>query len=261
MLLCAAALTVWSVYWAYHCYDVWDLQKIDIMLVGFPLIIAGFVCILGQQLLMPDARTVMAQDPRDPVVYLRPFGEDSRRVHGLPVGERHGGRVLTPYPSFPASWEIRIAAPLQGIGPFVSVGAPGDTLAPLGSARMYLADDEWQAQVESLVRRAAVIVLQPDATEGTRWEIGKVVQWVDPRRLLVIVPNPALRPLGYARIQALTAGLLKKPLPKEPENVDAFMFDETGQPTPIVLGRKTAKTLSPFFDQVRALSPQPKAMS
>jgi hypothetical protein len=261
MLLCAALLTVWSVYWAYHVYDIWDLQKSDILLVGFSLLGAAGAYTLGQKLLMPDARTVLARDSRNPVVYLRPFDEDSRRVHGLPVGERHGGRQLEFYGSAPASWEVRIAGPLQGIGPFVSVGAPGDTLAPLGSARMYLADDEWQAQVESLVRSAAAIVLQPDTTEGTRWEIGKVAQWVDPRRLLVLVPNPALRPLGYARIQALTAETFKTPLPKDLEKVDAFMFDETGQPTPIILGRKVAEALSPFLDQVRALSPQPKVMA
>src|SRR5207253_2243724 len=138
--------------------------------------------------------------------------------------------------SKPASREGRLARALKPIGPFVAVGAPGDALAPLGAARLYLADEEWQRKVEALVKGAAAIVLVPEATQGARWEVTKVARWVDPRRVLVIVPNPAQRPLGYARIQALTAESLPVPLPRDCAAVDAFMFDAKGRPQAIVFG-------------------------
>ena len=127
-------------------------------------------------------------------------------------------------------------------------------MAPLGAARLYLADEAWQQKVEALVRGATAIVLLPETTEGTRWEVTKVAHWVDPRRVLVLVPNPVLRPLGYARVAALMANTLPIPLPENCGKVDAFMFDAKGQPQPIVFGRRAKKALRPFAEQVEKLS-------
>ena len=258
MLVGAVVLACGAVAWAVYAYYV---ETSDLVLkTDFELSVLGLcgavgAFVVGRKLLAPDAQTVLARDPRRPVVFLRPFGEDSRRVHGLPLGVRSGGRRVA-NDSRPASWEEKIARPLRRIGPFVSVGAPGDKLAPLGSARMYLSDDDWQAEVLDLIRRAAAIVLQPDTTAGTRWELDKVAQLVDPRRLLVIVPNPDARPLGYARIQALTAETFSRPLPTECSRVDAFVFDENGRPQPIVFGRRAGTALQSFIEQVQALPTQ-----
>jgi hypothetical protein len=257
MFVCAAALVCGAIYWvAYFGIE----KRGDFLAIVYALSAAFGAFMIGRKLLAPDARSVLAHDHRSPVVFLRPFEVDSRRTYTLPLGERHGGREGVVNNSSPASWEMKIAHPLRRIGPFVSVGAPGDKLAPLGSARMYLSDDEWQAEVEDLVRRAAAIVLQPDATEGTRWELGKVAQLVDPRRLLIIVPNPEMRPLGYARIQALTAKSLSSPLPTDCSRADAFIFDDAGRPQPIVFGRRVGKALQPFVEQVQALRNLAKAL-
>ncbi|MSO88843.1 MAG: hypothetical protein EXQ89_02545 [Rhodospirillaceae bacterium] len=103
------------------------------------------------------------------------------------------------------------------------------------------------------MRGAAAIVLLPEATDGTRWEVTKVARWVDPRRVLIIVPDPELRPLGYARIQALTAETLPIPLPSDCGKADAFMFDAQGRPQPIVFGRRAKAALRPFAEQVLRL--------
>ena len=263
MLAGAVVLACGAVAWAVYSYyvetsDLVFKTDLELSLLGLCGAVGAFV--VGRKLLAPDAETVLARDPRQPVVFLRPFGEDFRRVHGFPLGVRNGGRRVA-NDSRPASWEKKIARPLRRIGPFVSVGAPGDKLAPLGSARMYLSDDHWQTEVEDLIRRAAAIVLQPDTTEGTRWELGKVAQLVDSRRLLVIVPNPELRPLGYARIQALTAETFSQPLPTDCSRVDAFMFDELGRPRPIVFGRRPGAALQAFVEQVRTLPGEPRVIS
>jgi hypothetical protein len=257
MLLCAALLLCAAVFWGIHAYQV-DTSasegRDDLDIIGFLVILSVGATTAARKMLAPSAEAVLAHDPRPPVVYLRPFEEDERRFDMLPVGRRIGGRAVM-QASHPESHERRIARVLRRIGPVVAVGAPGDSLAPLGAARLYLADDEWQKKVEELVRGAAAIVLVPETSEGTRWEVTEVARWVDPRRVLMIVPNPSLRPLGYARIQALTAATLPVPLPRYCENADAFMFDTTGRPQPIVLARGEKSALQPFFEQLQALSP------
>jgi hypothetical protein len=257
VLVGAALLACAALYWGYHVYDIQDFEKLDIKIIGGLVLAALCALPFGLKMLTVSAEEVLSRDHRKPVVYLRPFNEDSRRVAMCPIGRRVGGWKIAQSSSPAALSEQRLTGALSHIGPFVAVGAPGDFLAPLGAARLYLADDTWQEEVEALVRGAAAIVLLPETTEGTRWEVTKVARWVDPRRVLVLVPNPVVRPLGYARIKALMAETLPIPLPENCGNVDAFMFDSTWQPQPIVLERRTEKPLRLFVEQVQQLSNEP----
>jgi hypothetical protein len=225
---------------------------IDISLL---LIVASGAFKWGRQLFAPSGEQVLARDHRPPVVYLRPFDEDSRCVHSGPVGERSGGHKLLDTGQ-PASHERKIAHALSRLGPFVAVGMPGDLLAPLGAARLYLSDDNWQAEVEALVRRAAAIVLVPETSEGTRWEVAKVVRWADPRRVLMITPHPGLRPLGYARIQKLSADCMPLALPVNAAG-NVFIFDAQHRPSPLPAAKNFAKSLEAFVAQVQRLDATP----
>jgi hypothetical protein len=205
---------------------------------------------VGRRMRAVDGWELLRSDPRPPVVYLRPFQEDQRRRYHDPVGDRQGGENAGPNSSTQATREPKIARQITRIGPFVAVGKPGDSLAPLGAARIYVSDDEWQETVTSLVRRAAAVVLQPEASPGTFWEVDLVGQIVDMRRVLLLVPDPVLRPLGFARVRELIAQALSVSLPLPGEGVacDAFMFDALGRPLPIVF--KSSKALKPFVQQV-----------
>jgi len=258
MFLVAAALVWAAVAWGNHAYHVDRTpltQRDDLEITALLLVFAVGAASIGRKLMMPSAEVVLSRDKRAPVVYLRPFDEDERRIDALPVGRRIGGRPVM-QSSASATHERRIAQALRSIGPFVAVGAPGDALAPLGAARLYLADDNWQRKVDELVRGAAAIVLLPETSEGTVWEAVRVARLVDPRRILIVVPNPAVRPLGYARIRSLMEGILPLPLPVDCANADAFMFDAAARPQPVVFGRRASVALTPFAEQVRSLSPE-----
>jgi hypothetical protein len=203
MFILALLLAAAAAWWALYCYNDCDrITRSDLEIFIFILAAAWGAMTIGRRLMAPDAEQVLEHDKRNPVVYFRTLGQDKRPKDSFPVGKRSGGQKIANMSS-PASRERFLAHALKQIGPFVAVGEPGDALAPLGAARFYLAEDEWQPKVDALLHRAAAIVLSPEARGGTYWEVMEVARLVDRRRVLLIVPNPALRPLGYVRIQAL----------------------------------------------------------
>ncbi len=208
---------------------------------------------LGRRMRLADGWTVMQRDLRPPVVYLRPFFEDERQIYDGPVGARHGGVGSGASVKRNASHEREIARALHRVGPLVAIGKPGDSVAPLGAARVYVGDDVWQETVLALIKRAAIVILQPEATQGTWWELNAVAATTDWRRVLMLVPDPTLRPLGYGRIRQLTAQVLPMPLPEEIGKCDAFMFNAGGAPVPIALSTAPERALEPFLTQVRGL--------
>ena len=210
---------------------------------------------IGRQMKTLDGMDLLKRDPRPPVIYLRPFSEDERMTRDGPVGERIGGAGVTSgHRVSPASREREISRTMTEIGPFVALGKPGDRLAPLGAARLYVSDVEWQPTVEAFLRRANAVVLQPEMTHGAWWELVAVANIVDLRRVLILVPNPSVRPLGYVRVQRLTVNVLPVPLPVDCSAADAFMFDRDGRPQPMIFGRRSRIALEPFVAQVRQLS-------
>ncbi len=234
--------------------DAIDDFRLWILALGFAVMAIAKVIDIGRRVQEPDGWDLMRRDPRPPVIYLRSFVEDRRVTSKEPLGRREGGAAVTSVRTKPASREPRLAHAFQSIGPFVAVGAPGERLAPIGAARIYLSDDTWQTTVATLVERAAVVVLQPEVTPGTWWELHLVIDTVDLRRVLLLVPNPALRPLGYERVHSLTSQVLPVPLPEHPAACDAFMFDDERRPQPLTFGRTPARALQPFVAQVRRVT-------
>jgi hypothetical protein len=231
----------------------------------FPVVAAGHLARTGLRLRQEDAVSLLKRDPRRPIVFVRSFVEDSRLVSNVPAGETIGGEKTglqgdVGIGAFifrfkkKATLEVSLARALRRVGPFVAIGQPADALAPFGAARLYVSNDHWRTAVAAWVRVAGAVVVQPEASEGTWWEVNHVATSVDLRRVLIIVPNPSVRPLGYARIQSLTARVLPTPLPVRTLPCDAFMFDHNYRPRPLNIGRDTEEGLKPFIDQIRALN-------
>ncbi len=224
-----------------------------VILAVIMFVAGGMIYDVGGRLRTLDGREAMRSDPRPPVLYLRPFFEDKRAIYDGPRGKRVGADLPEPAMRESASPELKIGDLLKSIGPFVAVGIPGERLAPFGAARIYMSHASWQEEIAKIAERAAALVLQPEMTPGTCWELEYAMRHVDPRRILMLVPNPAVRPLGYRRICMLTQPVLTYPLPGRCPPCDAFMFDADGQPMPLLIRPHPAAGLAPFLDQVRRL--------
>lgn len=216
---------------------------------GFLLVAAILFWGLGRTLCAPDAREVLRRDPRPPVVFLRSFHQDERKTHSKPQGPVAGGLSTVDH-LFTAHREQEMAGALNRIGPFIAVGRPGEPLATLGASRVYLADEDWKTVVEEMVRRSAAVVLQPEFTSGTLWEADLVVRTVDLQRLLLVVPDPTLRPYRYEKVRGLVEETFSVPLPPAEScaSCEAFFFGPGLTPVPIRLG--SGKDLAPFVDHI-----------
>ncbi|MSO88844.1 MAG: hypothetical protein EXQ89_02550 [Rhodospirillaceae bacterium] len=98
LLLVAALLGGGAVYWVVDAFAVESIGRFDIVIVGLLVLAALYCAGVGRQMLAPSAEAVLARDTRHPVVYLRPFVEDSRRIYTDPVGRRVGGRQSRGHP-------------------------------------------------------------------------------------------------------------------------------------------------------------------
>lgn len=72
---------------------------------------------------------------------------------------------------------------LNRIGPVLEIGRPGEKLGTTGSARLYVADDDWQSIAGELMERARLVVIRAGNTPGLRWELERVRRKLHPEKV------------------------------------------------------------------------------
>jgi hypothetical protein len=178
---------------------------------GIALLLAGAELIRrARRLRVDSAHARMAQDPRPPILFLRSFAEDgaTREEQGVQASRNHQGRtghvpliglVLAAFEIWrflrgtdDLSFEEELARWFGRFGPFVAIGKPGEELATLGASRLYVSHDTWQGTVTELIASSQMIVWQAGSTEGTWWELERLVQRASPLKLALIAPHSSL---------------------------------------------------------------------
>ena len=123
-----------------------------------------------------SGETVLLADPRPPVLYLRPFGEEETILHE--ASER--GQLTI---------EERLCRGFRYLGPPIALGQPDDNLPLIGAARLYV-DKEWQSTVSTLMARSALIIFQvgSKAYDSLLWELISAVNQQPFKPLLLVFP-------------------------------------------------------------------------
>ncbi len=134
----------------------------------------------GRRMRAIPAVDLLRKDMRAPVLFLRSF-EDDDLIDPTP-------RMVPMGDLFQRRYEESLSNPLYAIGPVISIGRPGDKLALLGGARLFVPDHAWQSAIEYLRERAAAVILMVGRTEGVWWEITSSIQSVPLERLLFFFP-------------------------------------------------------------------------
>jgi hypothetical protein len=183
----------------------------------------------GKRLRVLSATSVMKGDKRPPVLYLRSFDDDNRTSH-LRRRMEHLRR--------PISDEELLVHSIRTLGPVVAIGRPGERIATLGAARMYVKDADWQQTVRSLMLQSQAIVFRASVSSGLLWELAeacavgldKTIIWLaipqDPKLLL---GRTSHRQMAYDRFR-LTVRKLLPTLPVRIEDAIVIYFDRYGVP-------------------------------
>ncbi len=160
-----------EVFWAYVIFVL-------LILLGFYA--GAWLIARGRRMRAVPATVLLADDSRPVVLYLRSFDDDDLvdpTPRMIPLGDY-----------FERRYEESVCGALAAVGPMISIGRPGNTLAQLGGARLFVPDHAWQAAVAYLRQRAAAIVLVVGRTEGLWWEIETSLREIPHERLLFFFP-------------------------------------------------------------------------
>ena len=202
----------------------------------------------GRRMRVRGAERALAEDERAPIVYLRPFDADSTEI-----ATRWSSRQrISPFAGVEKTYEQRLARTLREVGPFVAIGDPTERLPQLGAARLYAADEEWQAKVDDLTARAGVIVLHAGQSLGLAWEVRHVIALDAPERLVLSLPLHAKRKQPsrqerYDAFRQLFGDAFPRPLPERIGHSQFAYFEPDW--TPRLLGDP-----SPAGDAPRSLA-------
>lgn len=151
----------------------------------------------GRRIVVSEGERVLAEDPRAPIVYLRPFATDDTQAD-TPWSSRVRQSPWEPY----ITHEQRLARTLRKVGPFVAVGDPTEDMPQLGAARVYATDEDWRTAIGELTAAAAAVLLQTGDSDGLAWEVQHVAALGAPERVILALPPPGRRKTRRRRYEA-----------------------------------------------------------
>lgn len=162
---------------------------------------------LGKKYHAIAERQAIRGDPRPPVIYLRSFATDSTMSKGIAPSLPHLQETLE-------TEEEQLARAIGDIGPFIAIGHPGESLPTLGASRIYVGDRDWQSSIVRYMTDASLVLIRIGATHGLLWEVEEAVRRVEPRRLVLLIPDDKSE---YDRFLKATQDLFPCALPEYPE--------------------------------------------
>lgn len=195
-----------------------------------------------------DGDTVLREDTRPPVLFLRSFADETSQQAVL----HRFKRIALPektwlalgVPNNAVQEQDALGHVFRKIGPYVALGKPGEELPELGSAKMYVPNAAWQERVRTLIGTSRLIVFQAGRTEGLRWELNELVKTVNPVMLLVILP---VTTDDYASFVQWANLVLPRPLPSEYPSSRIVVFDRQWTPAWLPPRQSLTESLAPFF--------------
>jgi hypothetical protein len=116
----------------------------------------------------------------EPVLLLRSFADDQLTV----ISNRLLDRLQRRRPRL----EEVLVGTAQRIAPVLAVGAPGETLPPLGAYRRSFAADDWQRGVRQLIEQCRIALVIVGATRWVGWELSSVIEAGACEKLILINP-------------------------------------------------------------------------
>jgi hypothetical protein len=149
-------------------------------------------------------QTVIQRDTRDLVLFLRPFRGDMRLFE--PPAECLMAKLLRTKHRKRTLDEIVLDA-ASPVGPVIALGAPDQETTPLGAARLFASDTDWQDTVRGLTHRSRAVIVYFEEGEGTLWELQHLLaNGYLSKTLCILNPKTSLATIIYAIEESRRAG-------------------------------------------------------
>lgn len=196
---------------------------------------AGNTRTLARRFTMADAESLLSRDGREPVLYLRPF-----------IDRYAGNDILAQ----PESDENLIFPVVKEAGPVITIGQPGETLAPSGASRLYVDNDcDWRRTVADYFSRSRLVVISPGRSEGVIWETSEALQSCPEKIIISLVSFKAelnySKPLSsYQLFRDAIQSSTKIDLPSNIDDSLFIYFDSDRKPR---LAKPEAGKLNSWF--------------
>jgi transposase len=127
----------------------------------------------------PQARTQAAQRrSRRLATYEQVWGLHRQGWSNRAIAQRLGIGRMT------AVRSLQAPTLMNGSGPFVAIGRPGEELPALGAYRTYVQHEAWQEEGRDLLSAAQLVLIRLGMTEGVLWELSTAITQVKAKRLL-----------------------------------------------------------------------------
>jgi hypothetical protein len=197
-----------------------------IMLFTIPFVICATKLMrLGVRLGCLTAVAAMREDSRPPVLYLRSFDADTDlELLDMPA---RGGSLRE------QRIEERDTTALRRLGVVLALSRPGKRLPPLGATRVTFNDSEWRYEVQKLMEKCCLIVVQVGFSNGLLWEMNQAFKSQPFRPILICVSSHADSVINrqqqyerFRRVMSMQFPRISSSLPQDIGNTRYLLFLE-----------------------------------
>jgi hypothetical protein len=202
-------------------------------------------------------KDVLRSDERQEILLLRTFTDDEirLRVH------RGAHATLIEHLSLQGrdTLEQLLCWTAWRYGPVVAVGEPGRRLAPLGAAREFYADAEWQEAVTRWMESSAFVITIAARSQGIWWEVQRLRELSVLTKVLFLVPPLSDREVDLRlRVVSAAMGLTSLLRGQDPcgRRLIAFRLTEAGSVVKYVADARDDVTYEAAFNAAVAELPQ-----
>jgi hypothetical protein len=185
-----------------------------------PMAMLGrFLIRLGRGFGQSSAMARLSADHRPPVVLLRPFSTDREKVHEFWLSQK----ALMRWVVGKETYEERLAAIMDNVGPTIALGSDGDLFPLSGFARHYVSKDSWKTAVKDHLARAGwAVILLHRFTPSLLFELTEALT-ARANLSILLIPLPARErtPDWHARYR----NLVERGLPEIAPETAAVVMD------------------------------------
>lgn len=176
-------------------------------------------------------------------LYLRAFDSDGQ-IRSVETG--------LPFPIEELAGEEILAKRFSRIGEFLAFGRPGEQCPPSGARRIYARNDQWQDEIRTMIKNAAIVVMQAGPTKGLQWELHQAMQIANPQRFYIyrsFVGDSASS--GYLTFKNAADKILPSPLPGPNDFLHFIRFDSQWRPSRVIDPKQAFSAIQPAWSDYR----------